>query len=452
MVCQDSGCARLMRRQRAEEVGTDSPGGAPAPKRRRLTGSSTVLRPAAELRESLELLYVRLQGEPVADDAPPSANPSFLQAEMVIVRALGASGEQSFRCLRSLLASASRPLAAMLYGSDGLRMRESDAGSIDLHSVEPSTFALLLHYMHGKALQLDVQSATSLYALADYYDISSLREACCDFLKAGVRPDCVCWWLSQAREIRCERLASRCLEVLQAELIAVDATDPDFRSIAEADLACALMSSSVVCTGERDVWDALQRWAHGRADQPAALERLARHIRWPLLEGAQLQALLSARSSRSLAFLRAHASAALEYQRASAEAREADPSFARMAELAMPRQYLLGELIVVSQPGARRAPPARARPRARGQRRVAVPRGSHLLRPRAAARPARAGSARRYAASPSHLRSRLLPNLCSALLRSPPALRPATHKWRPARTPAPPTPDDARHRFRRGPG
>lgn len=238
----------MARRVRGDED-VESPVEAPAPKRRRLASSNVILRPPSELRESLELLYARLQGEP--DEAAAAAADASLQSEMVVVRTLGARGQRSFRCLRSLLASASRPLAAMLYGSDRLRMRESDACSITLHAVEPSTFELLLHYLHGKGLQLEVNSAVALYSLADYYDITSLREACSDFLEAGVRPNALVWWLALARELQCQRLGARCREMLQAELVAVDATDPRFRALPEEDLVAAIQSSAVVCTGVR---------------------------------------------------------------------------------------------------------------------------------------------------------------------------------------------------------
>lgn len=546
----------MRRPLRADDArAAEQPADAPAPKRRRLNSSpGTVLRPVAELRDSLELLYSRLQGEPdPVANASPAADPAFLKSEMVIVRTLGAKNQRSFRCLRSLLASASRPLAAMLYGSDGLRMCEADAVSIDLHDVEPSTFELLLLYMHGKTLQLTVPSAMALYSLADYYDITSLRESCCEFLESGVRPDAICWWLSQAREIRCERLLNRCFETLHTELVAADATDPDFRSISEDDFAGALKSSTVVCTGvcavpvprplsrhaecapalvpsslsrtarvrgerrgaarpcarppseaacaasagwvhsgvgglgrkrgggvplrrrrpssscplldagalaphrarvsrvrwparpavrtrrnadsavptwlhaphapsqplatchaqERDVWEILQRWAHGRSDEPAVLARLAQHIRWPLMDSAYLKSLVSARCSRSHAFLPKCVTAALKYQALSPEERAADAELAAMGELATPRQYLLllgvllgrhacqlGELVIVNRAGARATAPSALpsppllRPSHNSQRRAARWRGGKRG---GAVAPARTGGRQRRA-------------------------------------------------------
>ncbi|KAJ1629071.1 hypothetical protein T492DRAFT_841097 [Pavlovales sp. CCMP2436] len=204
----------------------------PPPKRRRLASARTVLRPASELRVSLERLYARLQTEPrAADDGAGdlAGDESALGPELVIVHVHGARSQRSFRCIRSILASGSRPLSAMLYGSDGMCMLETQGSAIRLRDVEPGTFELLLLYLHGKAVQLDEADATALYMLADFYDIASLREACCEMLETCIRPSTVCRWLDLARELNCARLADRCIKMLQAELILIEATEPQFR-------------------------------------------------------------------------------------------------------------------------------------------------------------------------------------------------------------------------------
>ena len=101
------------------------------------------------------------------------------------------------------------------------------------------------------------------------------------------------------------------------------------------------------------MWDIVQRWAAGRPDQAGALERLAQHIRWPLMDTAYLQSLDHARCSRSHAYQVPLIAEALHYQRATPAVRK--ELLDSLGLRATPRQYLLGELVVFDRTGARGA-------------------------------------------------------------------------------------------------
>jgi hypothetical protein len=224
----------------------------PAKRRRTRAVEGGVIRPPSELRESLDLLYSRLQGGEVCDDAGAAAGDgAVLTAEMVVIRAKGATCERTFRCMRSLLASASQPFRTMLYGRDSMHMVESEQSVVCLQGVEPDMFELLLLYLHGKTVPLDERAALALYTLADFYDVTSLRDGCCELLEACVQPSAICRWLAQARQLGCVRLTRKCIEMLQTDLMNVEADDPAFASISEEDILLAVQSSAVVCTGVR---------------------------------------------------------------------------------------------------------------------------------------------------------------------------------------------------------
>jgi hypothetical protein len=116
-----------------------------------------------------------------------------------------------------------------------------------------------------------------------------------------------------------------------------------------------------------------QRWASGRADCALALERLAPHIRWPLMDVCTLESLQRARGSRSTPRLQPFVREALAYKLASKEVKEA----MALGERVQPRRYFLGELVVFDRLGAR----ARGR---RAQRRGAE--GTRRARTRARTR------------------------------------------------------------------
>jgi hypothetical protein len=253
----------LMLLKRSLLLGRAAEEGQHPAKRRRLSALS---RPQDELRSSLYNLYAKLN----ADASSVRSGRELHGTELVTVTAVSAHGEtRSFRCMRALLASASRPLDAMLYGFDGMRMAESEQSCVSLQGVEPRTFELLLRYLHGNELQLDEQRAIALFTLADYYAIVSLRDACCELLEAYITPSNVCRWLAQARQLGCERLAHRCLQMLETDLTTIESTDAEFASLGEEDLMQAVRSSSLVCAGVR------------RMRRRMRAARACAHSRWP---------------------------------------------------------------------------------------------------------------------------------------------------------------------------
>mmetsp|Transcript_7789 Transcript_7789/g.22756 ORF Transcript_7789/g.22756 Transcript_7789/m.22756 type:complete len:470 (-) Transcript_7789:175-1584(-) len=311
---------------------------ASASKRRKLN-LSVVNRSHGELKEALEFLYSRTQYE--ADDASDTSH-------MVVVRAVGRTGsEREFRCMRSLLASASRPLEAMLYGCNGLRMQESVMTHITLHDTEPATFELLLDYVHGKAVHLDETRATDLYLLADYHVIASLREHCRVFLANCIKASRLCHWFDLSRRLNCELLVQKCQETLQSEFSNVASSDPQFTSLSEADLMDAVRSSQLVCIKEDDVWEVVQRWAQERPDTDEVLARFAPHIRWPLMAQPTLNDL--ALHNGASTYLKPFLEEAKRYRGATAGDKDALLLF--MDQRADPRQYLLGELAVMDKDG-----------------------------------------------------------------------------------------------------
>lgn len=243
-------------------------------KRRRLESedwlAKEVERSGADMRLSMEFLHDNL----------------MLMSDIVVV----VTGEQEtkrFPCVSALLASASRPLHAMLYGSMSALEPASEGGKreLRLHATEPSLFEKLLLYIHGRPLALDVDIAVRMHHVADYYEVLPLRDFCCAFLLDAIRPHNCCYLFSRSHEVHCEPLAERCLDFLTLAFLSVVDQDHGFPDLDPAVLEDVLSRDELVCTCEFAVFEALLTWYNKRASMKkyAALPELLRLLRWPMI-------------------------------------------------------------------------------------------------------------------------------------------------------------------------
>lgn len=215
---------------------------------------------------------------------------------VVVVENEGISREVP--CVGAVLASASRPLAAMLYGP----LREvtpSTAASkprLVLRGTDPWCFESLLRFVHGEHVALTVDGALSLYHAADYYEVLSLRDGCCSFLLDAVQEGNCCQLLARSLEVNCEPLEERCVGYLTVmNLAAVAGSDPYYASLAPEVLHRILSSDNLVCENEIDSLRALVRWYGMRPDSERSVDwllRLLRDIRWHLIPQPQHAAAL----------------------------------------------------------------------------------------------------------------------------------------------------------------
>lgn len=208
----------------------------------------------------------------------------------VLVCAHGECSTEEFPCVSALLASASRPLGAMLFGH--LAATEpAPAGASDsrrrlhLRMTEPDHFKHLLLYIHGQDIPLEVEEAFQMHHVADFYEVLGLRDACCRFLLESLRPHNCCHLLSRSSEVHCEPLEQRCLDMLTLDFIAVVEHDPEFPSLSAPCLQALLSRDELVCADEFEVFDAIVTWycRSPSAEKHEAVPQLLPLVRWPLL-------------------------------------------------------------------------------------------------------------------------------------------------------------------------
>lgn len=237
---------------------------------------STVERDGGDIRKSLKNLHDQL---PTLGD--------------ITVSVKGETDTGEFPCIGALLASASRPLAAMLFGP----MRDASVGPdaprrervLHLRGTEPWCFDLMLQFIHGRQIGLDVERAVRLHHVADYYEVLPLRDSCCAFLLDALRPHNCCSLLQRSHDINCEPLTQRCIDTLTLDFVAVVESDSGFPDLNPAMVQSLLQGDWLVCAEEFEVYSALLKWYGQRptAEKHGALLELLPLVRWPFIPEAR---------------------------------------------------------------------------------------------------------------------------------------------------------------------
>jgi len=217
------------------------------------------------------------------------------QADITVL-VQGADSSREFPCVSALLAAASRPLAAMLYGALRAVISPTDGGlpQLHLHGTEPWCFDYLLQYIHGAFIPLDVDTAVQLHHVADYYEVLPLRDTCCSFLLDALQPSNCCQLLARSHEVHCEPLAKRCIDLLTLDFVSVRDCDPGFVSLDPSVLHSVISREELVCSSEMDVFEALVVWYTRcpSAEKYAALPELLNLLRWHLVPSDKQQMVL----------------------------------------------------------------------------------------------------------------------------------------------------------------
>lgn len=118
-----------------------------------------------------------------------------------------------FKCSSTMLAASSPVLAAMMFGelADAWVISKPREDRIlqlrhlpELNQPSAKYFRLMLDFIHGLSIKLDIDTATDLYIFADYLGILCMRNECSQFLWNVVCVNNVCTVLERARRIECK--------------------------------------------------------------------------------------------------------------------------------------------------------------------------------------------------------------------------------------------------------
>jgi hypothetical protein len=189
-----------------------------------------------------------------------------------------------FRCSGAILASSSDVFKAMLFGEMANPLaspnRAPDNRLLELQYCSPECFELMLRFIHGEDIKLDVCTATDLYAFADYYGVLSLCNTCIDYLQKSVHVMNVSASLFRARASHCSAVEKICMSILTLEFGRVVGFDANFTKIEPEILQEIVQRDDLGCSGERNLVDALFKWHSNVEERDSWLLKMLEHVRW----------------------------------------------------------------------------------------------------------------------------------------------------------------------------
>ena len=279
---------------------------------------------------------------------PVDVGAYFDSAELsdVRVRVEGVDGERTFHAhrlilsasstyFRSLFSNAWTPtadLAGASASSSSSSLPTASSSEVAMRVEEDVAHAaLVLEFLYGREIELDLTCAHPLLRLAGYYGIDALGNLCVDYLERVLHPEptrCFALFSSGAGGTSMPadpKLLALCTEVI-ARSFADVAQHEAFLNCSVELLVAVLERDDLAVEREEAVMHALVRWlAHEPAERQPELAQLLGLVRWPTMAGEVLAELEEAQPlfAPELPRLRELLLEALKFQAASPARRSA---------------------------------------------------------------------------------------------------------------------------------
>ena len=196
--------------------------------------------------------------------------------------------EEEFKVHRLALA-ASSPYFSAMFTNEHL---ESSLSRVELNGVDAGAVRSLLEFVYSSSLMICEENVQAILAAANLLQISSVVEACCEFLEAQV--DVVnCLGIAAFAELlSCSQLYDVSWRFALENFNDVRKTEEYF-TVTASVLVELVKSENLRIHSEEDVLESVMHWYHH--DQPTRLKDmplLLRHIKLPLIPWSTLSAVL----------------------------------------------------------------------------------------------------------------------------------------------------------------
>ena len=214
---------------------------------------------------------------------------------------------QTFKCMTGILVEASPVINQMIFGKlshvDNVYFDETmRIRVLKLDYVSSACFDMMLKFVHGLSIKLNIDTAAELYACSDYYEIMPLCNACEQFLEDSINAYTFSTILSRATASHCRSLEDRCVHMLTLEFSSIAMADATFWTIEAEVLEKAIQSNDLTCITEGRLVHALLRWYTGPEGDVKLIgdEKRRRsfmdmlyHVRWKFVDETILEEILS---------------------------------------------------------------------------------------------------------------------------------------------------------------
>ena len=220
------------------------------------------LLPASEAGERLSCLWQMRENEELCDVS--------LQLDAT---------DKSFTAHKCVLAASSSYFKAMFTND----LVERSQGRVTISGVDYDTMEAVICYAYSTETAVPKERVVELMIAADLFQMSSLLQHCCNFLKKHLTSQNVLTIRAYAHLHRCWDLYRSCNEYVIMNFNLVTKTE-EFLQLPSDDLEDIISSDCLRITSEEEVYSAVIRWVyHDLNSRKEHFPSLMQHIRLPFV-------------------------------------------------------------------------------------------------------------------------------------------------------------------------
>ncbi len=163
---------------------------------------------------------------------------------------------------------------------------------IEIGGVSSGTFEVVLDFMYRGEIHLTEENVTEVFPASDLFQLSELRNICCDyFLNQLCSSNCLGIW-RYARSFCSASLEATAWCYLAKNFADVVACSEEFRSLSRDELCTILSANNLDIDTEMDAHGAVLTWLlHNLEERKQHLAELLSYVRLPLLSARSLSSL-----------------------------------------------------------------------------------------------------------------------------------------------------------------
>ncbi|XP_072020805.1 kelch-like protein 18 isoform X2 [Amphiura filiformis] len=188
-------------------------------------------------------------------------------------------GDQRFRAHRIVLAS-SIPYFHAMFTND---MVESKQEEITISGVDPVAMEYLVNFAYSGRVALDIHNVQALLVGANFLQLQSIKEACCEFLKDRLHPNNCLGIRRFADTMVCTKLHEAATCFLHKQFVDIIDSD-EFLSLGKEEVLEIIGSDELNVPREEQVFDAVMDWVkHDIQFRKNYMPQLLSRVRLPLI-------------------------------------------------------------------------------------------------------------------------------------------------------------------------
>ncbi|XP_065829186.1 BTB/POZ domain-containing protein 2-like [Oscarella lobularis] len=190
---------------------------------------------------------------------------------------------KEFKAHRVVMATQSDVMARILYE------QESQRAIIPLPNTDPASFSSFLDFLYTGTAIVDPALMPMMATLADYYNVSTLRDQCFAWLQNNLSVNNVCSMLEFAAQHMMDDLHKACMEMIHKQTLKV------IHSRAFVELSrkqvLTILQTDGLSARQIDLFNAVQSWLHFAEDRTTdqkLVTELLQCIQLPLMTTQEL--------------------------------------------------------------------------------------------------------------------------------------------------------------------